>query len=129
MILANKYDAYREDIITIDSKAQEKFFSVTHVLQTSRYLDLQWPFQLDCGLIDISLRTMTENSHLDNKETKTILIQLLADGIDNPTRNQLEGQFSRYVTEEYQAVMRCLGKSLRQNGGIFRPHPSILPIP
>lgn len=126
-ILANKYDQYRQEISEMDPNATEKHFNLSHVLQITRFFDLQWPFQLKHGLVDLSLCAVVES--LNNKDTKDIIHELLKPNIEQRTRTQLEQRFATYVQGEYEAVLDQLWIVLKKTGGIFRPNPSSKPIP
>ncbi|MFX0126203.1 MAG: hypothetical protein ACFFAE_21465 [Candidatus Hodarchaeota archaeon] len=51
------------------------------------------------------------------------MLQLLTNGTEPDTREELERQFSQYVHEEYHAVMKGLKILLRRLPGLYRKDP------
>lgn len=101
-ILANKYIVYQKDILRVRPGLSPKFFNTFHLVQNSRFYDIQWPAQLMIGNMDIRLADIFGNRSVNNKNTKKILIELLSDTITNKRRKQLNGHFDQYIQTEFR---------------------------
>lgn len=123
-LLAKKYYRHRNQFLSEYPELKERIFSVSYLLQNSRFLDVQWPFQLLQGYTDISLGELTNNQSINNKNTKTIVSDLLTPTIDQETLETLQRQFMKYVKEEYQACMIHIKRRLLRNlPGVYKVDP------
>ncbi len=107
-IIANKFAQYQSKFLENDPDLPLNIFNPLHVLQVSRYFDLVHSAQLYSGHLDVKLRNMTKNEHLDGNETKNIILKLLNISTRNEDRKELSSFFQRYVLEEYHATLKLI---------------------
>ena len=123
-LLAKKYRRHKGQFLAEYPDLPDRIFSVSYLLQNSRFLDVQWPFQLLQGYADMSLRDLTNNQSLNNKNTKIIVSNLLTPTDDQKKMETLKHQFYTYVTEEYQACMTHVKRRLlKKLSGVYKVDP------
>ncbi len=123
-LLAKKYHHHKSQFLSEYPDLRERIFSISYLLQNSRFLDVQWPFQLLQGYTDISLGELTNNQSLNNKNTKDVISNLLAPTTDQQTMEILQQQFMRYVVDEYQACMTHVKRRLLSKlPGVYKVDP------